>query len=552
MAFQYRPNDNSDGHGSVWTSYSDLFMGLAFVFLLLYVVASLRTGATAIQQKIQIDKMSLRNEDLANQLKAYESIKTQYLDQEASPDEEKLYGDLMEKLDLLEDQAKKEKEDLAAASENLAKKEKALNKYQQLVRNMVNSNVVAKTRIKKRDNIIGNQDTEIREQGFEITDLKSAVEEKRAQILQGEKKIGVLSDSLNRKLRELKASYAQQQMTKKKYDEEVYRLRDQTQQISGLREQNSEIQGQLKGMTQELQTAQASLTETKGQAEALSQALAGKEDEFNRRSGEMKEAFEAQRGKDRAAFEAELGREKLSGAARAAKEAEFRAKAAFQQKRLEDQIGGLRDNLMGTQKQLADARAELDARKKIAQDIKKAFERAGVKGDVDLESGDVTIDFGDHYFETNRADLKPMMESILQKAMPAYARSLFANKAVAEKISGVEIIGFASPTYKGKVVNPESLEDEDRKAAEYNLDLSYKRARSIFQHVFNPSKMNFAFQKQMRTMAKVSGKSFFEENKVSRDLASLDVGSFCKKVDCKKSQKVLIKFSVNRNQRSSP
>ncbi len=552
MAFQYRKNDNDGSHGTVWTSYSDLFMGLAFVFLLLYVVASLRTGATAIQQKIQMDKVTLRNEDLANQLKAYESIKNQYLTQEASPDDEKLYGDLMEKLDLLEDEAKKEKEDLAAASQNLAKKEKALNKYQQLVRNMVNSNMVAKTRIKKRDNIIGDQDVEIREQGAEITDLKSTIEVKRAQIAQGERKITVLNDNLNRRLQELKGSYAQQQMTKKKYEEEAARLRKQAStEISGLREQNSEFQGQLKGMTEELQNTQAALTETKGQAAALGQQLAGKEEEFRRRSAALQGAFEDQRAKDRAIFEDELSREKLSAAAKAAKEAEFRAKAAAQQRKLEGQIGGLRDSLLGTQKELATAKAELEARKKIAQDIKKAFERAGVKGDVDLESGDVTLDFGDHYFETNKADLKKM-EDILNKAIPAYAKSLFANKSVAERISGVEIIGFASPTYKGRVVNPESLDEEDRKAAEYNLDLSYRRARSIFQHVFNPDKMSFGFQKQMRSMAKVSGKSFFEENKVNRDLASLDVGSFCKKVDCKKSQKVLIKFSVNSNQRSSP
>ncbi len=560
MGFQYKKINESDSAGNVWTSYSDLFMGLAFVFLLLYVIASLRTGATAFQQKLQMDRIAIKNDDLANQLKAYESIKSQYLAEEATQDDQKMYEDLMSKLDLLQDEAKKEKQELEAAAKENGKKAQALNKYQQLIRNVINSNLVAKTKITKRDSIIGDQDVEIKNQGEEITDLKVAVDEKRKQIQQGESRISSLNAALDSKVKELQKAYGQQQMSKAKFEQEVEKLRQQNQQkVNALAAMNDSYQEQIDKINEELDTTQSALSSTKsalgeaeGKAQKLSKQLSEKEAEFAAKAAQLQAAFDAQREKDKAKFANDLKKEQLSAAERAGKEAEFRARAAAQQKKLEDQMGTLRDNLLGTQKALADAKGELEARQKIAKDIKKAFEKAGVKADIDMESGDVTLDFGDHYFETNRADLKPQMVKILKNAMPAYAKSLFGNKELAKKISGIEIVGFASPTYKNRVIDPRSLSPEDRKAAEYNLDLSYRRARSIFQSVFNPDEMEFSNQTKMRSMSKVSGKSFFEEQKLSRDLASLDAASFCKKVDCKKSQKVLIKFSVNKNRRGEP
>ena len=60
MSFEYR---KSKGHGdneSFWTSYSDLFLGLSSIFLMLYVVASLRTGTDTI--KVMTDNQQLKVE----------------------------------------------------------------------------------------------------------------------------------------------------------------------------------------------------------------------------------------------------------------------------------------------------------------------------------------------------------------------------------------------------------------------------------------------------------------------------------------------------------
>ena len=81
MSLHYKRNSGAHGHGdSQWTSYSDLFMGLSVVFLLLYVTASLRTGTTGLQQSVEKAKMVEEMHDLKNQLKAYNSIKKEYLE----------------------------------------------------------------------------------------------------------------------------------------------------------------------------------------------------------------------------------------------------------------------------------------------------------------------------------------------------------------------------------------------------------------------------------------------------------------------------------------
>ena len=124
MSFNYNKNKNHEDSGSFWTSYSDLFLGMSVVFLLLYVTASLRQGTSGIQQQIQNQKLTMQVQDLKNQLKMYDSVKKDYLKNEAKPEDEKLYNELMDKLTLLKDEAKGEKEKLNQAAQENEQKEK--------------------------------------------------------------------------------------------------------------------------------------------------------------------------------------------------------------------------------------------------------------------------------------------------------------------------------------------------------------------------------------------------------------------------------------------
>jgi hypothetical protein len=140
------------------------------------------------------------------------------------------------------------------------------------------------------------------------------------------------------------------------------------------------------------------------------------------------------------------------------------------------------------------------------------------------------------------------MEETLNQFMPIYTKSLFKDERIANKINSVEIVGFASPTYRGKYIDPKSLSVNDRAAVNYNMDLSYNRAKSIFNHIFDKRKMEYKYQKKLLPLVKVSGRSFLSEDIKGRDLASgISQKEFCNQYDCKKAQRVIIKFNLKNN-----
>src|SRR6185312_14647788 len=122
LAMSLNHNKNKfHNHDSMWTSYADLFLGLSVIFLLLYVTASLRQGTDGIKQHIDNQQLTRENEDLKQQLKVYNSLKQNYLDTEASQDEQKTYETLMDKLNMLKDESAKEKTKLELQAEENGK-----------------------------------------------------------------------------------------------------------------------------------------------------------------------------------------------------------------------------------------------------------------------------------------------------------------------------------------------------------------------------------------------------------------------------------------------
>lgn len=585
MSFNYQKHKDGSGD-SFWTSYSDLFLGMSVVFLLLYVTASLRTGTNGVQQQIQNEKLSMQVKDLQNQLKMYNSVKSDYLANEAKPDEEKLYNELMDKLSLLKEEAKDEKDRLSQAALENEKKEKALNQYQQMVRNIVNANVLAKTKIKKRNEVIDEQDEEIETQDQEISQLEQDVAKKKKQIEENEQKIAATEEQLDERLDQLKKAFKAKKMSEAAYEKKVEALQAESEnKIAQLRGKNDEFQEQLDSANQqiaqvkgELGKVSGQLTQTQGalvQKEVENQELQGKlgslRGEYDQQVEDLKNDFAEKAAQERKAFENQLNKERLSSADRAKKEAAFKADADRKQRQLADQIRGLGDELRekegkiqekegqlaakegqlrdreaklkDTEGELAKARAEADARRKISKDIREGFSKAGVDADVNDKTGEVIINFGDVYFDNDSAKLKQQMRETLKKAMPVYSKSLLGNEKVANKIASVEIIGFASPTFKGKYVDPTNLDTGARKAIDYNLDLSYNRARSIFQYIFDENQIQFDHQKDMLPLIKVTGRSFLAEKLPNKRNPTGGSNDFCSTHDCKKAQRVIIRFS---------
>ncbi|KHD89391.1 MAG: microtubule-binding protein [Bdellovibrio sp. ArHS] len=517
MSFNYNKSKDHNSQDSFWTSYSDLFLGLSTIFLLLYVTASLRTGTEGLRSQIENQKLSIKVEELEHQLKMYESVKNDYLANQATKDEAQEYQELMDKLTLLQEDAKSEKDRLVQEALENEKKVKALNKYQQMVRNVLNANKMAKSKIVNRDDLIKEQDVEIETQETQIADLNKDIQDKKQLIAQGELKIRQTQAVLQKRVNDLRAAYKMNKITKNLFEQKMAQARAESQQkVQQLAQVNAQYQSQLQEATTQLGQAQGELTKTQG-------LLAKKEGEVAGLSGQLAET-KAQAQARLAAAEARAQAERMAGAQRAA---------------------ALQGALQETQGQLAKAKAEIEARKMVAGEIQRGFAKAGVKADIDMQTGDVVLDFGQAYFDSDSDRLKAEMKGVLEKAMPIYSKSLFGNPKVSDKISAVEVIGFASPTYQGRFIDPQSSKPEDKAAIKYNMDLSYRRANSIFSYMLDQQNVSFAHQKELLGLMKVSGRSFLEVMKVqNRNVAS--AAEFCKQNDCKKAQRVIIRFSMDQ------
>ncbi|PWU18316.1 MAG: microtubule-binding protein [Bdellovibrio sp.] len=559
MAFHYEQHKNHQDSGSFWTSYSDLFLGMSVIFLLLYVTTSLRTGTDGYRAAMENRRLTQKVEDLENQLKTYDSIRKSYLQSEASKDETQIYNELMDKLTLLKEETKEEKLKLRRAANDNAKKEEALNQYQQMIRNVINANVMAKTKIRTREQVITDQDAEITGQAQEINDLKVDVAKKQDAIDDAENK-------LKEQLAQLKASYKAHRVTQAVYENKVKALKAQSEStIASLEGQIETTENEIKRKSAELNATKNLLATTEVQKQALAgekaallgektaleektAALAGERAALQGRNAALAGERAALQGKN-AALQGENAslqgaNESLQGDIESlqGKNAALRAQKQF----LEGEKSALGGKLKDTEGLLAKAQAERDARRRIAKDIIDSFQKAGVNAKVDPMTGEVEINFGDSYFDNDSARLKDQMKEILRRAMPAYSKSLLGDPKLAKKISSVEIIGFASPTFQGKYVDPNNLSPEGRRAVDYNLDLSYQRAKSMFQFVFDERNLKFNYQKELLPLIKVTGRSFLAES-ISRNPA--DTGNdFCETHDCRRAQRVLIRFNVDEKQ----
>ncbi|MFS4457810.1 microtubule-binding protein [Bdellovibrio sp. HCB2-146] len=547
MGFNYNKSKDSHSNDSFWTSYSDLFLGLSTIFLLLYVTASLRSGTDAIKGQVENQKLSMQVEELQHQLKMYESVKNEYMENQAPKDEVQEYQELMDKLTLLQEDTKNEKDRLVKEALENEKKVKALNKYQQMVRNVLNANKLAKTKINTRDDVIKEQDDEMEIQETKIAGLQQDIEQKKNLIAQGEQKIQMAESALQARAKELRQAFKANRMTKAAFEKKMAAARAESQaRIDALNNHNAQYEAQLQTATSQLGQLQGALAQKENENNQLQGQIGGLQGELGRTKAEAAGQI--------AGLQGELGRAKAEAAGRIAglkgeiekAKAEYAGQLAGMKGELGKSKAEAAGRIANLQGQLAKAQAELEARKSVAGEIQKGFAAAGIKADIDMETGDVVLDFGQTYFNSDSDRLKPEMKGIIEKAMPIYSKSLFGNPKVSSKVSAVEIVGFASPTYQGRFIDPMSQKADDKKALKYNMDLSYRRANSIFSYLLdNKNNTQFAHQRELMAKMKVSGRSFLEVMNVkNRNIATAE--EFCRQNDCKKAQRVIIRFSMDQ------
>ena len=590
------------------------------VFLLLYVTASLRTGTFSIQKHQEYQKLVTELQDLKEQNRVYNTLKDDYLANRADNNEQKVYQELMDQLNLLQDEANIEKEALRQQATELDKKEKALNHYQRIVRNIINANVLAKEGLQKRDKVIqrkqGVIESQIQElsdktkeiaenektiasktkelklkqkiiqqkksllarKSKEIEDLNQEIDEKKRTIVKNNRQIKTINKDLKQKIDDLKAT----DMSRSQLKKAIAKLQKSSKKkIKDLKTQNNEITNELNfsraeisNANKQLNQAQKTIDSVRSQKNSLAKELKDAEQQFAVQSKQMQAEFEAEMAKKVAAMQADIDKQKLSAAEKRKAEKALQREIAKQRGEFANKIKNLKNQISDAEAQRKAAEEKADqfqeyvdslkkqnenleedvaklrplvkARQDLAKKLKRNLKKVGLEAAVDDKTGDVVLTFGDEYFSTDSANLKSNMKQILKQFVPTYSKSLLSDQKIAEKISSVEIIGFASPTYRGKYIDPQSLSPGDRQAVRYNLDLSYKRAKSIFDYIFDTEKMKYKHQKNLLPLVKVTGRSFLSKGIEGRDLQKgMSRREYCKKFNCAKEQRVIIKFNLS-------
>ena len=222
-----------------------------------------------------------------------------------------------------------------------------------------------------------------------------------------------------------------------------------------------------------------------------------------------------------------------------------------QNKEKDEKVQTLAQNNKDLEQKVKDLGDREKARNKLCDELEKAFKKNNVPAEVDAEKGEIVIPFEESYFDYDSDKLKVAMKEKLDRAIPIFSQTIFKQKE-GSRVKSMEMIGYASPIYKGERMEVGKIDKFNREGMEYNMDLSYRRARSIFKYIFNPDELQFNHQGKMLKMTYLSSNSYIVSdlkplpNKDSIKVPNyLSKGrQYCKKYNCADWHKVTIRFNI--------
>jgi len=137
----------------------------------------------------------------------------------------------------------------------------------------------------------------------------------------------------------------------------------------------------------------------------------------------------------------------------------------------------------------------------VSQKISEELQKENIKVDVDKMTGDLKISDAE-LFELSSWELTSNGKKLLDKLIPIYVDSIFADKELAQQIQYVTIQGHTdSQMFAG-------VKSKDEQFLK-NMDLSLKRANAVADYIFK-TKYNKKYAEQFRKIIVVEGKSYNE------------------------------------------
>ncbi len=213
-----------------------------------------------------------------------------------------------------------------------------------------------------------------------------------------------------------------------------------------------------------------------------------------------------------------------------------------QRNKLSGKNDDLKDSLTNFAKKVTAVKGKL--RSNIAADLAKVFQGENLNVQVDKKTGNVVLLMDKNFrFKKNSYSLNNAAKKTLKKIVPIYAKVLFGNTQIQDKISSFNVVGHASPSYKGQFVTPQS----NGGAYAYNMRLSAQRASSITNYVFSSKMGDYEYKQDLKYFTRSIGQGFTRpiKKEISRSLASVSSeDKVCGPYNCYASQRVELSFTL--------
>ena len=186
----------------------------------------------------------------------------------------------------------------------------------------------------------------------------------------------------------------------------------------------------------------------------------------------------------------------------------------------------------------------LEAKKKIVEELNenfKDFDPSAVE--IDKKTGKVKLHFQKSYFARGSHILSEDMKSFLRIVIPKYAKAIYGNKDAAEHIKTLKISGMTSPVYGGVYIDINDKSPETERARKYNMALSTRRARALYDFIFDKDEMgDFEYRSQLKADMSIEALGFKHATPVPAELVGKPAE--CKKYDCKQERVTVLQFQV--------
>jgi flagellar motor protein MotB len=288
---------------------------------------------------------------------------------------------------------------------------------------------------------------------------------------------------------------------------------------------------------------QGDLAKREAELEKQRQLELAKAEQALKEQGEQ-EAERLKKEKERALAEAAKKHQGDLDAQKAALEKEKAKALANKEQAFADKLAQQKELLAKVADELTPYVEALEAKNKIVEGLNETFKDFDPSAvEIDKGSGKVKLHFEESYFARGSHKLSEDMKRFLRAVIPKYAKAIYGNKEAADHVQSLKISGMTSPVYAGVYVDINDKSPETEKARKYNMDLSNRRAKALYNFIFDKDEMgDFEYRDRLKADMIIEALGFQKATPVKPELVGKPAK--CIEYDCKQERVTILQFNV--------